>query len=72
MSRSIHTSRRDREKAHRAVYRDEAKKSEDIRLIDQSLDRKRLTKGSVRDVRRISPAPFTPVAVDAIKIRAAD
>lgn len=72
MSRSIHTTRRDREKAHRAVYRDEAKKSEDIRLIDQSLDRKRLTKESVRDVRRMSPAPFTPVDVDAIKISTID
>ena len=72
MSRSIHTTRRDLGEAHRAVYRDQAKKRQDLRRLLKVLYRKRLTKDLVREDRR-APSGNSPIGVvDAVKIRIVD
>ncbi len=72
MSRSIHSTRRDLENAHRAVYSDPARKRAEVRRLRDALEQKRTIKECVLEERRSPPAHDGFAEAGAVPIRVAD
>lgn len=72
MARSIHSTHRDLENAHRAVYSDPARKRADICRVRDALEEKRTIKESVLEQRRSPPAHDGFAEAGAIPIRVTD